>query len=154
MERKPRLQRKRIQCCFRVKTCVLPPYLSSHSPRCQHVAAEVELAGLHLVIAGAAVVGNGLDVSSTLEHLDVVHDGLVARSYHRLVLADVERRKQKQAEEGESGEVGMEVLSHTHARTHTRSPSQAPTHSNSIFSIFVDIITMTMWFLDMFSGSV
>lgn len=66
-----------------------PPYLSAHSPRCQHVAAEVELVGLHLVIAGAAVVGNGVDVRRTLEHLDVMHDGLVTRSYHRLVLADV-----------------------------------------------------------------
>lgn len=62
-------------------------YLGTHGPRSQHMAAEVELARLHLVIAGAAVLRNGLDVRRTLEHLDVMHDGLVTRSYHRLVLA-------------------------------------------------------------------
>lgn len=63
-------------------------YLSTHGPRGEHMAAEVELARLHLVIAGAAVLRNGLDVRRTLEHLHVMHDGLITRSYHRLVLAD------------------------------------------------------------------
>lgn len=50
------------------------------------MAAGVELVGLHLVVAGAAVAGDAADVRRALEHLDVVHDGLVAAGDHRLVL--------------------------------------------------------------------
>lgn len=64
-----------VQGCF-------PSYLGSHGPRGEHMAAEVELARLHLVIAGAAVVWNTWDFRRTFEHLDVMHDGLVTWSYH------------------------------------------------------------------------
>lgn len=52
------------------------------------MAAGVELVGLHLVVAGAAVAGDAADVRRALEHLDVVHDGLVAAGDHRLVLGE------------------------------------------------------------------
>lgn len=85
--------------------CPPPPpsetYLSTHGPRSEHVAAGVELARLHLVVAGAAVLGNGLDVRRTLEHLDVMHDGLVTRSYHRLVLAGYSWRGEQNKQKGE-----------------------------------------------------
>lgn len=74
---------------------VPPSYLSPHGPRSEHVAAGVELVRLHLVVAGAAVVGDVGHVRGTFENLDVMHDGLVALSYHRLVLGD---RKEVQEE--------------------------------------------------------
>lgn len=74
---------------------VTTSYLSSHGPRSEHVAAGVELVRLHLVVAGAAVVGDVGHVRGTFENLDVMHDGLVAPSYHRLVLGD---RKEAQEE--------------------------------------------------------
>lgn len=67
---------------------VPPSYLSPHGPRSEHVAAGVELVRLHLVVAGAAVVGDDGHVRGTFENLDVMHDGLVALSYRRLVLGD------------------------------------------------------------------
>lgn len=59
-----------------------PSYLSTHSPCGEHVAAQVELARLHLVITGAAVVRNIADVRRTFKHFHVMHDGLVTWSYH------------------------------------------------------------------------
>lgn len=61
---------------------VSPSYLSTHGPRGEHMAAGVELAGLHLVITGAAVLRNITDIRRTFEHFDVMHDGLVTWSYH------------------------------------------------------------------------
>lgn len=69
----------RISVCECVR---FPSYLSAHGPRSQHVAAEVELARLHLVIAGAAVLRDVAYVWGTFEHFYVMHDGLVTWSYH------------------------------------------------------------------------
>lgn len=113
------------------KRAPLPPYLSSHRPGCQHVAAEVELARLHLVIAGAAVVGHGLDVRRTLEHLDVMHDGLVARSYHRLVLAGGETGGGRNTQE----RAGGVRLGRTHTHTHTLGLGLKLPHTHSFFPI-------------------
>lgn len=46
------------------------------------MAAEVELARLHLVITGAAVLWNVADIRRTFKHLYVMYDGLVSWSYH------------------------------------------------------------------------
>ncbi len=85
------------------RTCVgvcFPSYLSTHSPCSEYMAAEVELARLHLVIAGAAVVWN--IVRRTFEHFDVMHDGLVTWSYHWLILTQTESNGEGSKGKGKS----------------------------------------------------
>lgn len=84
---------KEVRGCVWVS--VSPSYLSTHSPCSEHMAAEVELARLHLVIAGAAVIWNVADFWRTFEHFHVMHDGLVTWSYHWLILTGTEREKER-----------------------------------------------------------
>lgn len=62
--------------------------LSSERPGGEHVAAGVELRRFHLGVAGAAVGWHAVHLGGALKHLHVVHDGLVARGDHRLVLQE------------------------------------------------------------------
>lgn len=70
-----------------------PSYLSPHCPGSQHMAAEVELFGFHLVVTGAAVLWYLSQIWCTLKHFDMMHDGFVTWSYHRLILEEIVKKQ-------------------------------------------------------------